>query len=86
MRTTCEYSPVHRTRRNSADSEGKAFAILGKYCISCLGGAEDIFGSFPSRVVDLENALFDEIVLRELNAVQWTVLASLYESMDGLKV
>ena len=37
--TTCEYSPVQRTRRNSADSAGSDAVMPGKYCISCLGGS-----------------------------------------------
>jgi hypothetical protein len=57
IRTTWEYSPVQSTRRNSADSEGKAFIMLGKYCISCLGGPVGILGSFPSNTADLESVL-----------------------------
>lgn len=30
MRTTCEYRPVHRTLRKTAELEGKAPVILGK--------------------------------------------------------
>jgi hypothetical protein len=39
IRTSWEYSPVQRTRRNSADVEGRAVVMSGKYCISCLGGS-----------------------------------------------
>jgi len=43
MRTSCEYKPVHSTRRNSPDSLGKLVVILGKYAISCLGGSSEGF-------------------------------------------
>lgn len=43
--TTWLYSPVHSTLRNSAFSDGIAAVMLGKYCISCLGGPSDILGS-----------------------------------------
>jgi hypothetical protein len=31
--------------------------MLGKYCISCLGGPVGILGSFPSNTADLESVL-----------------------------
>jgi len=66
IRTTWEYSPVQSTRRNSADSEGKAFIMLGKYCISCLGGPVGILGSFPSTTADLESVLLVEMDFKDV--------------------
>lgn len=60
MSTTCEYSPVHSTLRNSPDFDGKAEVISGKQTISCLGGPEGILGSLAERVADCENALVAE--------------------------
>lgn len=47
--TTWLYKPVQSTLLNSALSEGNAEVMLGKYCISCLGGPDDILGSFALR-------------------------------------
>lgn len=66
IRTTWEYSPVQSTRRNSADSEGKAFIMFGKYCISCLGGPVGILGSFPRATADLENVLWVVMDLKDI--------------------
>lgn len=48
--TTWLYKPVQSTLLNSALSDGKAEVMLGKYCISCLGGPDDILGSFAFRI------------------------------------
>lgn len=44
MRTSCEYKPVQRTRRNSPFFEGYDVVICGKYAISCFGGSFDGVG------------------------------------------
>jgi len=46
MRTSCEYRPVHKTRRNSADSDGSEVVMFGKKAISCFGGSIDGVGNF----------------------------------------
>lgn len=48
--TTWLYKPVQSTLLNSALSDGKAEVILGKYCISCLGGPDDMLGSLAFRI------------------------------------
>lgn len=45
MRTSCEYRPVQRTRRNSPFLEGYDVVICGKYTISCFGGSFDGVGN-----------------------------------------
>ena len=47
--TTWLYNPVQSTLLNSALSDGKAEVMLGKYCISCLGGPDDMLGSLAFR-------------------------------------
>ena len=72
MSTTCEYSPVQSTRRNSPDLEGRAEDMLGKYAISCFGGPGDMVASLARRsaewvkvvvvvvVVDIGRSCLDE--------------------------
>lgn len=40
--------------------------MLGKYCISCLGGPEGILGSFPSNTADLESVLLVMMDLKDV--------------------
>ncbi len=47
--TTWLYKPVQSTLLNSALFDGKAEVMLGKYCISCLGGPDDMLGSLAFR-------------------------------------
>ena len=82
MRTTCEYNPVHSTRRNSADSDGKAFVMLGKYCISCLGGPEAMFESFLNSIADLERVLLVGMDLKDVYAEWRRTRQRLDESID----
>lgn len=71
MRTTWLYSPVHKTRRNSPLFDGIAAVMLGKYCISCLGGSDDILGSLLLR-----NELLQKEALDDLDAWSLSVLAT----------
>lgn len=60
--TTWLYNPVHRTLLNSPLVAGKAVVMFGKYCISCLGGPEDILGSLALRTKFVEKQRLDALV------------------------
>lgn len=59
--TTWLYSPVHSTLLNSPLSDGMAAVMLGKYCISCLGGPDDIFGSLARRPELVQKGVLDDL-------------------------
>jgi len=52
IKTSCEYNPVHKTLRNSPDSEGSEVVISGKYAISCLGGSSEGLLNFIVLLVE----------------------------------
>lgn len=69
MRTTWLYSPVHKTRLNSPLFDGIAAVMLGKYCISCLGGSDDILGSLPLRNELLQKGALDDLATWSLRVL-----------------